>query len=314
MCVGEQPDVLVIFKARHAKARALGLEVVAWLEAQGLAARLCEAGGDARCKAGADLADDGLPRPGRCVIVLGGDGTILGVARRFAFSGIPLFGINFGRVGFLTNADPANWQERLETALAPGTPARSCLALRWQVMRGGSLVGEGVAVNDVVVGRGALARLMGLGVTVDGSPMGVLRCDGLVCCSPVGSSGYSASAGGSIIFPGMDAIGLTPICPCAGAVAPLVLPGGTVCRVSVGASTEAWLTVDGQEGLLLQGGDEVLVSGAPDGVRFLGGVRFFEKLRVRGFALDADGCGEEGAAAPPAPQVPGAPAARREGE
>ncbi|MBD5417575.1 MAG: NAD(+)/NADH kinase [Desulfovibrio sp.] len=289
MCVGEQPDVLVVFKARHAKARALGREVVAWLEARGLVARLCESGG-ARCEAGADLADDRLPRPGRCVIVLGGDGTILGVARHFAFSGIPLFGINFGRVGFLTTADPANWQERLEMALAPGTPAHSCLALRWEVMRDGRQFSTGVAVNDVVVGRGALARLMGLGVTVDGRPMGVLRCDGLVCSSPVGSSGYSASAGGPIIFPGMDAIGLTPICPCAGGVAPLMLPGATVCRVSVGAATEAWLTVDGQEGLLLQGGDEVLVSGAPDGVRFLGGVRFFEKLRVRGFALDADVC------------------------
>ena len=112
----------------------------------------------------------------------------------------------------------------------------------------------------------------------------------------------------------MDAIGLTPICPCAGSVAPLVLPGGAVCRVSVGASTEAWLTVDGQEGQALQSGDEVRVSGPAEGARFLGGVRFFERLRVRGFALDADACGEEGAVAPASPQVPGAPAARREGE
>lgn len=305
MCCREKPDVLVVSKARHEQARTLGLEVLAWLEAHGLAAWLCEAGA---------AAESVLPRPRLCVIVLGGDGTILGVARRFAFSGIPIFGINFGRVGFLTNAEPANWQERLETALAPETPVRSSVALRWQVLREGRLLTEGVAINDVVVGRGALARLVGLSISLEGCAMGVLRCDGLVCCSPVGSSGYSASAGGPILHPAMDAIGLTPICPCTASVAPLVLPGSLACRVALAASAEAWLTVDGQEGQALQGGDVVLVTGAPDGVRFLGGMRFFERLRVRGFALGADVCGESGAGAQGAPEVPGAGAARREGE
>ena len=142
-----------------------------------------------------------------------------------------------------------------------------------------------MAVNDVVVGRGSLARLVGLQVAVDTCDMGLLRCDGLVCCTPVGSSGYSASAGGPILHPAMDAIGLTPICPCPGSVAPLVLPGRVTCRVGVGALAEAWLTVDGQEGQALESGDEVVLTGAPGGVRFLGGARFFERLRVRGFAL-----------------------------
>ncbi|WP_300127064.1 NAD(+)/NADH kinase [Desulfovibrio sp.] len=287
--------MLVVCKARHAKARALGHEVLAWLKARGLGARLCEAGDAAIGAEGSG--------PSRCVIVLGGDGTILGVARRFAFSGVPIFGINFGRVGFLTSADPANWQERLECALAPDTPVRSCLALRWRLVRSGRRVTEGVAINDVVVGRGALARLVGFRVTLDGCRMGILRCDGIVCCTPVGSSGYSASAGGPILHPGMDAIGLTPICPCPGSVSPLVLPGRVSCAVGITASAEAWLTVDGQEGQLLAGGDEVALTGAPDGVRFLGGVRFFERLRVRGFALDAEDCGKGG---------PGE--ARREGE
>lgn len=280
------PDMLVVCKARHAQARALGQEVLAWLKGRGLDARLFEAGDPAIGAEGA--------RPSRCVIVLGGDGTILGVARRFAFSGVPIFGINFGRVGFLTSADPANWRERLERALAPEAPVRSSLALRWQVVRSGGKVSEGVAINDVVVGRGALARLVGLHVSLDGCRMGILRCDGLVCATPVGSSGYSASAGGAVLHPGMDAIGLTPICPCPGPVSPLVLPGSVSCAVGITASAEAWLTVDGQEGQALMGGDEVVLTGAPDGVRFLGGVRFFERLRVRGFALDAEDCGKGG--------------------
>ncbi len=306
----ETPDVLVVCKARHARAHALGREVLAWLAGRGLDARLCEAGAECASAESADVA-----RPPRCVIVLGGDGTILGVARRFAFSGVPLFGINFGRVGFLTNAEPCNWRQRLETALAPETPGRSCLALRWRILRSDRTLAEGVAVNDVVVGRGALARLTGIHVVLDGCDMGILRCDGLLCCTPVGSSGYSASAGGPILHPGMDAVGLTPICPYPGSASPLVLPGGVVCRLGVAASTEAWLTVDGQEGQMLEGGDEVVLSGVPDGVRFLGGARFFERLRVRGFALDAEDGGEGRpkcrAGVPP---VPGARGARREGE
>lgn len=310
MCSIETPDVLVVCKARHAEARALGREVLVWLANRGLDARLCEAGAEG---ASAALADMG--RPSRCVIVLGGDGTILGVARRFAFSGVPLFGINFGRVGFLTNADPGNWRERLATALAPETPGRSCLALRWRIFRSGRLLAEGVAVNDVVVGRGALARLTGIHVALDGCDMGILRCDGLLCCTPVGSSGYSDSAGGPILHPCMDAVGLTPICPYPGSASPLVLPGGVVCRLGIAASTEAWLTVDGQEGQMLRGGDEVAVSGMPDGVRFLGGARFFERLRVRGFALDAEDGGEERPERRAgAPLMPGARGARREGE
>lgn len=289
--------MLVVFKARHARARALGHEVVAWLRARGLPARLCEAGGAA-------LAADGgagAVRPARCAIVLGGDGTILGVARRFAFSGVPLFGINFGRVGFLTSADPANWGERLESALSDTGAPRGCLALRWQIIRRGKPFTAGVAINDVVVARGGLARLVGLRVRLDGCDMGVLRCDGLLCCTPLGSSGYSASAGGSILHPCMDAVGLTPLCPYPDSASPLVLPGRVVCRVGVTPSAEAWLTIDGQEGQPLEAGDEVVVSGAPDGVRFLGHLRFFERLRVRGFALD--GSEEEQGAG-----------ARREGE
>lgn len=280
MCREESPDVLVACKAHHPNALALGSEVLAWLEHRGLKACLCEAGSGSK----KPITDIALPR--LCVVILGGDGTILGVARKFAFTGIPLFGINFGRVGFLTNADPDNWRERLDTALAPETPRRSCLALRWQLIRSGKPLAEGVAVNDVVVGRGALARLVALHVTLDACSMGSIYCDGLVLCTPLGSSGYSSSAGGSILHPSMNAVGLTPICPASGTASPLVLYGNAPCSIGIPASTEAWLTVDGQEGQTLEGGDEVVVSGAPDAVHFLGGVRFFERLRVRGFSLD----------------------------
>lgn len=272
--------IAVVCKSRHELARALGDEVAAWLAERGMSVSLCE-GADAL--AGPDAAS-----AYRCVVILGGDGTILGVARRLIDRPAPLFGINFGRVGFLTAANPHNWRERLCAALEPDAPLRRCLALRWSLVREGRAIGDGWAVNDLVVSRGALARLTCLGMSLAGRNMGLLRCDGVLFCTPVGSSGYSVSAGGPILHPEMDAIGITPICPFPSAIAPLVVPGGTQCALRVcSGSTDCYLTVDGQEGQELRADDEIRVTGQPDSVWFLGGgAPFFERLRQRGFALE----------------------------
>ena len=264
--------VLLVCKAHHERARELGCEILQWLRIHGHMATLIEAGKD---EAAYDEELD-------FVIVLGGDGTMLGVARRLVGRAVPLFGINFGRVGFLTDAQPDHWEERLKVCLRDDPPLRACLALRWKLTRDGRLEAGGAAVNDVVLSRGSLSRLVCVHITVDGQRMGLLRSDGLILSTPVGSSGYSVSAGGPLLHPGMNAVAMTPICPFLNTISPMVFPGATVCHLRIEpGSTDCYITVDGQEG------DLVEVTGVPAAVRFMGDeISFFERLRTRGFVLE----------------------------
>lgn len=269
--------ILLVCKARHERAAQLGKEIREWLEERGHKAHLVEAG------QGSPFCTDDLD----FVVVLGGDGTMLGVARRLVGSDVPVLGINFGRVGFLTDAQPENWREKLVECLDGHEPVRSCMALRWSLVRDGEEIQAGAAVNDVVVSRGSLSRLVCLDIWVDGQRMGSLRSDGIILCTPVGSSGYSVSAGGPLLYPVMDAIGFTPVCPFLNTISPMVFPGSTDIELQIlRGSTDCYLTVDGQEGHKLKKDDLVRISGLPAAVRFMGeGTCFFERLRSRGFVL-----------------------------
>ena len=270
--------VLLVCKAHHERAWKLGCEILQWLRVHGHMAALIEAGGE----------DPAYDEELDFVVVLGGDGTMLGVARRLVGRPVPLFGINFGRVGFLTDAQPDHWEERLKACLRGDLPLRACLALRWKLTRGGRLEAGGAAVNDVVLSRGSLSRLVCVNITVDGQRMGLLRSDGVILSTPVGSSGYSVSAGGPLRYPGMNAVGLTPLCPFLNTISPMVFPGATVFRMRIeSGSTDCYITVDGQEGQQLEIGDLVEVTGVPAAVRFMGDeISFFERLRTRGFVLE----------------------------
>ncbi len=278
--------VLLVCKARHERAWELGCEILQWLRAQGHTAVMIEAGHE----------DSAYAAELDFVVVLGGDGTMLGVARRMVGRSVPLFGINFGRVGFLTDAQPEHWEERLVTCLKGELAVRTCLALSWKLTRGGSLQAGGSAVNDVVLSRGSLSRLVCVNITVDGQRMGLLRSDGIILSTPVGSSGYSVSAGGPLLYSGMNAVAFTPICPFLNTISPMVFPGKTVFSMRIEAgSTDCYITVDGQEGQRLEIGDLVEVTGLPAAVRFMGDeISFFERLRTRGFVLErASGAGAE---------------------
>lgn len=252
--------ILIACKARNAGARELADEMAAWLAQRELTVRIAEAGASFRVDEQPDL-----------VIIAGGDGTILGVARHFAGTATPLLGINFGRVGFLTAVAATDWQMGLELALAGQLENRSCLALAWRRMRDGIAVNEGVAINDVVVGRGCLARLATLDLAVNGEKLGALRCDGLVIASPLGSSGYFVSAGGAVLHPSLDAIGIAGICPFMTEFAPLILPADFAASITVDAeSGDSFLTIDGQLGHELARRDEVVVKGLPGAIHLLG--------------------------------------------
>ena len=280
--------ILLVYKARHERAAALAQEAALWLRQLGheVADVLC-AGIDSPAYAA---------KPLDFVVVFGGDGTMLGVARRLVGHNVPVLGINFGRIGFLTDAQPEQWREKLQECLTGTEPVRSCMALRWTLSRKGKQIDSGCAVNDVVLSRGSLSRLVLFDVYVAGERLGSLRGDGIIITTPVGSSGYSVSSGGSLLHPSMDALAITPICPFLNSISPMVFPGNTECRFQIlQGSTDCYLTVDGQEGQQLELDDTITVQGLPEAVHFLGkGTTFFERLRSRGFALQGTECSKCG--------------------
>lgn len=270
--------ILILYKTGHCDAAGMSVHVASWLEENGVETEVMEASQFSQSEA--PFAD--------CVVVLGGDGTILGISRKLAGKNIPIFGINFGRVGFLTTADCNNWKQRLYKAIMGQIIPRRCMALEWQLYRNECIVASGTAINDVVVSRGALARLVCMNVSINNIEMGILRCDGLIICTPLGSSGYSISAGGPLLYSSMDAIGIIAICPFLGHVSPLVVPSDTVFELRVvQPSPECYITIDGQVGQKLADNDVIRTKGWPGAVLLIDNdTHFYERLQSRGFTLE----------------------------
>ncbi|GFH62470.1 MAG: NAD+ kinase [Candidatus Desulfovibrio kirbyi] len=273
--------ILVVYKARHETAFLLASKIVSFLRENGHTSTLLSAEDD-------DPAYDDAT----LVVVLGGDGTILGVARRLAGRKAPLLGINFGRVGFLADAQPDAWQEKITEFLSGLSAVRSTTALRWRVKRAGAAFAEGTAINEVVLSRGALSRLVCIAMIVNGQQMGTVCGDGVILSTPLGSTAYCVAAGGSLLYPGLEALQFTPICPFMHTIPSMVFPCDTafVLRVLQG-STECYLTVDGQNGYHLQRDDVVEVNPLSDAFRFLcSKTAFIERLQSRWFATNTSEC------------------------
>ena len=223
------------------------------------------------------------------VIVFGGDGTLVSVARRLALFPRPILGVNLGRVGFLTEVDPEEWEEAFGRILEKGVLLEKSLMLRYRLRRGNALLMQGLAVNDIVLSRGGPARLVSLGLTVDDVRLTVLRADGLIVSTPTGSTGYTGSARGPLLHPGLDAYAVTAICPFLANFLPMVVAGVTRFSISVEeAGPGMYLTVDGQESQQVCGGDILEVCGEGDRVCFarIDGEGYFAKLRAAGFMRD----------------------------
>ncbi|MCR5814128.1 MAG: NAD(+)/NADH kinase [Desulfovibrio sp.] len=271
--------ILLISKTGHAPAHSFARNIQQWLTKHGLSSRLCAAN---------ELSQDVFAPKPDLAIVLGGDGTMLSVGRRLCNHQLPILGIKFGRVGFLTLASPEDWEEKLCACLEGRIPLQKRLAITWSLKRHDQIVGCGCAINDVVISHGALARLVCVDITINAEAMGLLRCDGIIFASPMGSSGYTASAGGPILFSSTEAYVFTPICPFLRSVSPMVLPPTSCFHVRIEkGSTEAFLTVDGQEGRGLLPGDLITITANPKALVLFGNEEvFFERLRTRGLVLE----------------------------
>ncbi|WFS63801.1 NAD(+)/NADH kinase [Pseudodesulfovibrio thermohalotolerans] len=275
--------MLIVTKPGDAAAEAVRAAMTGFLAERGVAFETCEHSPDS-CGDETDVAG-----PFDLAVILGGDGTFIGAARRLLRLNAPLMGVNLGRVGFLTQLERDHWRPWLTRVLDEGFKAAPRLVLDYTVSRGGEIVRSGLAVNDLVISRGELARLIRLAVAYDGIDISSLRADGLIVSTPAGSSAYGASAGGPLVHAGLSAFCLTPVCPFLNSFKPMVFPAEGAISVRVEDQVgEVSLTEDGQSVVRLGPGDVVTVkkSAVDLLVVDLGPGAYFEKLKKHGFLTE----------------------------
>ena len=202
-------------------------------------------------------------------IVLGGDGSMLRTARMAAPHSIPILGVNMGRLGFLSEMDPGNWKERLTRVIQGDYWIEQRLMLKTEAWRDSELLCEYSALNDVVVSRGTLARMVRLLTEVDGSKLTTYVADGLIIGTPTGSTAYALAVGGPILPPELRNIIVIPIAPHLTLDRAVVLSEGSMVSVHIKTDHEAILTVDGQFAFEMKDGDRVDVHAGDHSCRFI---------------------------------------------
>ncbi len=205
-----------------------------------------------------------IPALVEVVIVLGGDGTMLNVARLVCEKGIPILGVNLGGLGFITEVQIEELNEAMEKVLSGECSFEERLMLNANVYRHGEVIAEHTVLNDVVINKGALARIIDLETFINKTYITTFKADGLIIATPTGSTAYSLSAGGPVLYPTLDSIVLTPICPHTLTNRPTVLPDNVLIEIALKSiSEDVFLTLDGQVGFSLRKEDVVEVKRSP---------------------------------------------------
>jgi len=218
------------------------------------------------------------------LIVLGGDGTLLAAARALRAHKVPILAVNLGSLGFLTTITLDQIYPMLEQVLEGHHRTSERMMLEAQIIRHGKVDERQTALNDAVVNKGALSRMLDFDLYVDGDHVARYRADGLIVATPTGSTAYSLAAGGPIVQPGIDAFVITPICPHMLTNRPLVVPDTSRTEIDFSASEEpAYMTLDGQIGFELGPTDRVLITKSENKVTFVRPPRktYFEVLRSK---------------------------------
>ena len=217
------------------------------------------------------------------ILVVGGDGTMLGIGRQVARHGVPLIGINQGRLGFITDIPLDQYRATLEPMLRGEYDEDHRSLMHARVMRDGHCVFDALAMNDVVVNRGATSGMVELRVEVDGHFVANQRCDGLIIASPTGSTAYSLSAGGPLLHPSTPGWVLVPIAPHTLSNRPVVLPDASEITIEVVSGRDSSANFDMQSLASLLHGDRISVRRSQHRVRFLHprGWSYFDTLRKK---------------------------------
>lgn len=252
----------IICKAIHPELGAILREFLPWLEARGVRALIEDEA--ARLIGRTGYGDAEIAQGASLIVVLGGDGTMLRAARLAATTGIPLLGVNLGGLGFITEFNRHELLSCMEQVLAGVCRVEERMMLDAALTRQGKAIDSATVLNDVVINKGALARIIDLKTTVNGSFVTVYKADGLIVSTPTGSTGYTLSAGGPIIYPTTKTIVLTPICPHTLTNRPIVLSEDAEVKITLtSGADDVLLTLDGQRGLTLGKDDTVVVRKSP---------------------------------------------------
>jgi len=275
----------IVAKTDRAEARTTVAELLRWCAANGVVPVLDKETAEALCPdAGvASTRKPDLPGQVDLLLVLGGDGTLLSVARLVGDLGVPILGVNLGGLGFLTALTAEELFPALEAHLRSELVIEERMMLAAAVSRQGERLSEYVALNDMVITKSAMSRIIRLEVAVDEQFATGYRADGLIISTPTGSTAYCLSAGGPIVFPTMDAVVLTPICSHTLTNRPIVLPASQRIEVKLLTDQDVMLTADGQVGFALKQWDTVEIYRAAARIRLLrpSQKHFFSVLRTK---------------------------------
>ncbi len=259
----------VIYKHKFDPAREAAENLISWLRSNGVKTFSEEMKPKGQ---NGEYKDDSLVMPAEeinWIVVLGGDGTLLGASRKYGRHGIPILGANLGGLGFLTCIPMEKLYPAIEMVLNNRLEIEQRIMLETKVIRNGHEVFEFQPLNDVVINKGALARIIDLDVLINDEFLTTFRSDGLIISTPTGSTGYNLAAGGPILYPTISNVILTPICPFTLTNRPIILPDSAVISIMMLKESEekVSLTFDGQVGFDLLEGDKILIYKSDTNIR-----------------------------------------------
>lgn len=255
-------SVGIIYKHQHEPARLEAGKLETWFKQKGIEvfSEEMEAGE-------ASIIPDSVD----WVVVLGGDGTLLGASRKVGQHGVPILGVNLGGLGFLTGIPLDKLYPVIEMMINGRLEVETRVMLETRVLREEKEVLRFQVLNDVVINKRALARIIDLDVTINDEFLTTFRADGLIISTPTGSTAYNLAAGGPILYPTMETFVLTPICPFTLTNRPIIIPNTATIQIRMGKESKETviLTFDGQVGFDLFFGDEVIINKSKEKIRLL---------------------------------------------
>lgn len=274
--------VAIIYKRSRPDAKTLASELKDWFEQQKIQVFCAQNIDDSDVAYGYQRID--IPQSAEAAVVLGGDGTFLSVARFLEDRSTPIIGVNLGGLGFLTEISKETCYRELQEILDGKYEIEERMRLQVITQRDGKEIFRQSVLNDGVINKGALARIVDVKISIDGRYLTHYRADGLIFATPTGSTAYNLSAGGPIVYPTTRCIILTPICPFTLTNRPIILPSEVVIEVELGERIkDVTLTCDGQVGCQMAPSDKIFISAAANPLRLIKtpSVDYFEILRTK---------------------------------